>query len=287
MIKVDDYLQNLQEEGFRFYFRPNGGNAGDSLINAGCIALLSNLGIAFDLIYDPIDVLQLGDRDVLIMSGGGYLVPYWTGGSEFLMQIKSRKCRLLLMPQSILKCETILHTLSHGDAIFLRGETSYLYAQSLNLEAMVSMSDDCAFYANVSEILHYRPRWPRTVKEVARYGLIAYHCARSRIFSGVYAYRTDGEKNRSGRASLINDISLICKFGHRDINDIMTSAHWLLRLLSWYDEVATDRLHVMIGRILIEKHVDVVPNDYFKIVEVIDLSVRSYENRSSFLSFHG
>jgi exopolysaccharide biosynthesis predicted pyruvyltransferase EpsI len=270
---VRDYLRRVKFSGNAVYFRPNSGNAGDSLINVGALSILSEVGLRFKLIADSDQVNALKETESLILGGGGNLVPFWSGVAIFLDQIASRKCSIVLLPQSVLDAEVHLRKLRQCDVIFLRGRRSYDYVKSLNLAATVLLDDDCAFSVDPQTVLDHEVRGPRSLRDLARFALIGYHFLRSRVSGTIEAYRQDGEKSGPNKASLANDIARICAFGNQDISDIYLSAHWMLRVLSWYTNVYTDRLHVMISRVLLGRSVIVRPIAYSKIQEVIDHSI--------------
>lgn len=286
MTNLLDFLADLKKTTTgRFYFRPNTGNAGDSIIAMGSMRILADCGIDYTFVTSKEEIDRLTDKDVLILGGGGYLVPYWHGGAVFLNQISDRKCKLVLLPQSVLDAEEPLRLLREGDAIFLRGRNSYDYAKSLDLAAFVSMDDDCGFSADAQAVLNHRPLGPRSLRDTARYALIGYHYVRSKFTGHIDAYRVDGEKLGSARSPVIHDIARVVCFGNSDPERIATSAHWLLRVLSWYDTATTDRLHVMVSRILIKRPVQVRPISYTKIQEVIDLSIKGHKDREPYVDF--
>lgn len=286
MTTVQDCLKAVKASGARVYYRLNPGNSGDAVIAMGTLRLFAEAGLEFEIINDADEANALSESDVLIMAGGGYLVPFWHGGATFFDQIgEKRRCKLVLLPQSVLDAERQLRMLRKDDVLFLRGRQSYEYAKSLDLEATVLVDNDCAFSADGQEILAYKPPFPSSLRDVARYGLIGYHFIRSRFTGSVYAYRADAERGASTNAPVINDIGRICTFGMENLDRIRLSAHWLLRVLSWYDIAYTDRLHVMVSRLLIGRKVIVRPLVYSKIQEVLDLSIKDNERLRSLVEF--
>lgn len=276
MITVLEALDEARKTFDKIYFRSNSGNAGDSLINLGFYSLAEEMGLEYEEVSDNFPYETLGKRDLVILSGGGNLVPYWDGGSAVIRRLTQYEFPLMLMPQSIEGREDVLRLLRKQDTLFLRERYSLDYAHSLGLECCVALGDDLAFSANL-DILEAKPRGLRFIarRKPRKLLYIVYHFLRSRFVKTLPALRTDRESTITNRRKKkINDISRVAKFGtkNRDLN--ILSSYWLLKILSWYEVVETDRLHVFISCVLVGTKVVLHENAYHKIKGVYEYSVQ-------------
>lgn len=101
MSTVVEQLQRARTRHRKIYFRPNAGNAGDALINVGFYSLAARVGLPYTEIADDFDYASINREDLLILSGGETIVPYWRAGSDLLRRLTQFNFPLLLMPQSI------------------------------------------------------------------------------------------------------------------------------------------------------------------------------------------
>lgn len=271
----------------RVFFRPNPGNAGDSLINVGFYTCAERCGLEYVEITDDFDYSALGSDDLVILSGGGNIVPYWEAGSELIVELTKYDFPLLLMPQSVEGREDILRLLRSKDTLFLREAYSFEYARSLGLECAIYLDHDLAFSVDVDEVLTGFSFPPLKRKNLRKVLYILFHYFRSRYISNLKAFRTDKESRFSGRKRKINDISSLAKFGTGSRGLNYCSSYWMLKILSWYEVVETDRLHVFVACSLLGKQVVLHSNSYHKIEGVYNYSVKDSVGRAGKVDFVG
>jgi exopolysaccharide biosynthesis predicted pyruvyltransferase EpsI len=271
---VGDVFDELSTLSSPIFFRPNGGNAGDSLINLGVFTMLNERGIAYEVVTDDNNLFFLPEDAVVIFSGGGYLVPYWPYTSELIEMLSSQPYRKILLPQSVKDCDSTLLSLNERDIIFAREVVSFLYMETLKIKANLFIDHDMAFHIKLKD-LENLPGLPKFYpKNIARLLLVLYHVIRSRFASKMPALRTDGESTKINRSSIFNDVSLICKFGNTNLIENKISAYFFLKVLSGYQTIQTDRLHVAIACAIAGIKVEVYNNSYHKIRGVYDYSIR-------------
>ena len=213
MSTVVEQLQRARTRHRKIYFRPNAGNAGDALINVGFYSLAARVGLPYTEIGD-FDYASHKREDLLILSGGGTIVPYWRAGSDLLRHLTQFNFPLMLMPQSIAGRQEILSLLRPQDVLFLRESYSYDYAQSLGLQCRVLRDHDLAF-ATYPDLLNQPLSRPQlSVKHSRKMLQLAYHyLARGSPPRGL-PLRTIVNAP-PGCAKPINDISTIADFGTR------------------------------------------------------------------------
>lgn len=272
MRTVREALELARSQYERIYFRPNSGNAGDSLINVGFYSIAKCVGLEFEEVSDDFNFAALGEKDLVVLSGGGNIVPYWEGGSDLVRKLTAYSFPLLLMPQSIEGRQDVLRLLRDKDVLFLRERYSYEYACSLALNCSVELDHDLAFSVDQS-MLNKSGRVRLNTKNIRKMIHIFYHFIRSRFSGNLKALRTDRESVIEGKKRKINDISRLAKFGTRNRDLNLLSSYWLLKILSWYKQVETDRLHVFVGCVLVGTKVELRENAYYKIRGVYNLSV--------------
>lgn len=285
MSTVVEQLQRARTRHRKIYFRPNAGNAGDALINVGFYSLAARVGLPYTEIGDDFDYASINREDLLILSGGGTIVPYWRAGSDLLRRLTQFNFPLMLMPQSIAGRQEILSLLRPQDVLFLRESYSYDYAQSLGLQCRVLRDHDLAFATDPDLLNQPLSRPQLSVKHSRKMLQLAYHYLRSRLTSSLVALRTDRESRLPGCAKPINDISTIARFGTRTRALNLFSARWLLKALSWYKVVETDRLHVCLGCLLVGTQVVLRENAYHKIRGVFEYSIRPHPTYAPLVSF--
>lgn len=277
MQTVFDTLVAAKKRYERVYFRPNSGNAGDALINVGFYSIAQKICLEYEEISDDFPYEELSERDLVVLSGGGNIVSYWSAGSALVQRLTQYKFPLLLMPQSIEGREDILGLLRERDVLFLREKYSFEYACALGLKCRLALDSDLAFFVDRTLFGTACRALPAlSIRNVRKMAYVFWHRLRSKATGRLVALRTDRESVTLGRKRKFNDISLVAKFGTRDRELNMLSAYWLLKVLSWYDVVETDRLHVFVGCVLVGTKVILHENAYYKIKGVYEYSVRAH-----------
>ena len=196
------------------YFLPNSGNAGDALINTGFYVAAQEAALDYEEISADFSFHKISENDLLILSGGGGIVPYWDGASKNLQKLTRYNFPLLLMPQSVSGRSETLSLLRPMDKLFLRERYSYNYAQSLNLQCKILLDHDLAFFNSAKSLINTRTGLAKTsIKNTRNYLRISFHYLRSFFTSSLPAFRTDIESLHNEKHSKLYDVSLITKFG--------------------------------------------------------------------------
>lgn len=283
-VSVIDFLSGLTGNYNKIYFRPNSGNAGDSLINFGFYSAARKSGLNYQEILNDSELDKISSDDILILSGGGNLVPYWDAGSDLVRRLVKYDFPIALMPQSVVGRDDVLRLLRSKDTLFLREEISYEYALGLKLECQVLFDHDLAFHADL-EFLNGFPLPVFSLKNFRKISYIAYHYLRSRIRPGLQVFRSDRESRLDLKKKRINDLSQVARFGTLGFDLNVCSAYWFLKVISWYDSIETDRLHVFIGGVLLGKKVILHENSYHKIRGVYKSSIADNDAFKNLVSF--
>lgn len=280
-MNVESLLEGYLKEKVSIKYFPNRGNAGDSLINVGFYGLADRMGLKYEVIgYDCEDL----DGEVLIVAGGGALVKEQckeNGLINFLMKAVKRTKRIVILPQSINSVDEFLSILRPQDIVFCRELYSYQYCISLGLVCSVFMDDDMAFRVVVNDVLNYSGGGADGgLKNFARHVIFFSHFFSSKIRSYIFAFRCDKERNLDlkVRRRIWNDFSAVARFSSGGVRESYYSAAKLLKLVNLYDEIHTDRLHVVIAASLLKKKVYAYEGSYYKVRGVVDKSLSKESN---------
>lgn len=284
MSKILDFFERLSDyKDGTIYYYPNNGNAGDALINMGFYSLVKKYNIKFNIIgVHNIDSVK--DNDIILVAGGGCLVPEWESTPNFVRKINNLNLniKLVVLPHSIREVDDIISKLPKGTIVFCREKYSYNYVLEKSNADEIYLSDDMAFYADLNliknEVNEFSP--PLTHKNVIRKFLILFHLVRSKSRKKISAMRTDKESSSHVKVKrvLINDFSLVASFGAGLYSESLYTSNSFLKLIDLYDEIYTDRLHVAIGACLLRKKVVVYNNGYYKCKGVYEQSMKQLPN---------
>jgi len=282
-VNLEKYLAALPDGPL--YFQPNGGNAGDSMIAHATFLLLKERKIKYhlcgDSAFDPVG-------KIIIQGGGGSLVPYYRHSRDFIREVHSRAKKLIIFPHTVHGHEDLLKELGENVDIFCREEISYAHVRK-HSKANVMLSDDLAFRVNPREILAEKPT--TFMKNLVRklYYLLSgdrrrmsipscrtmlrndalelHQRTRSLFGRGrrtLYAFRKDREKTHLPVPPGNLDISRMFAYGTQSEQVASYATYRMMRFLSLFDEIRTNRLHVGIGGALLGKSVKLHPNRDYK-----------------------
>ncbi|WP_150539264.1 polysaccharide pyruvyl transferase family protein [Actinobacillus vicugnae] len=274
------------QQGNIFYY-PNGGNAGDALIDMGFYTLAEQFKLSFSLISQD-KINQLKNDDIVLIGGGGCLVPEWDSTPNFIRSLINSKIKikLIILPHSIRGIDELISNLPEDSIIFCREKYSFEYCQQTSNAKEVYLADDMAFCINPMQILTSTPHFKikLTSKNIIRKILINFHRLRALFTSKINAMRTDKESNQNlaVKRSLANDLSLVASFGTDSYQASLYSAKQFLQLINLYEEVCTDRLHVAVGAYLLNKKLSIYNNGYYKCKGVYEQSM-SHSNNVTFI----
>ncbi|EFX90875.1 hypothetical protein HMPREF0027_2036 [Actinobacillus ureae ATCC 25976] len=118
------------QQGNIFYY-PNGGNAGDALIYMGFYTLAQQFNLKFSLISQD-KISQLKDNDIVLIGGGGCLVPEWNSTPNFLKALINLNLKLIILPHSIRGIDELISNLPEDSIIFCREKYSYKFNENFD-----------------------------------------------------------------------------------------------------------------------------------------------------------
>ena len=227
------------------YF-PNPGNAGDSLIAAATLEAFARNGV--DATAIGLDAVV--DGRVVVLGGGGNLIPLYHQIAEAIDRFAGRARRLVLLPHTIRGNEAAIRRLDAASTIFCRDAPSAGHVRTVRPDLDVRLSHDMAFHIDAGKFLadaaltaRAAPLWRAALTQ---HGIDE---TRLRDPSGVNLCRLDAESRfRPPRSDM--DISHAFTFGTGPA-EARLGAWCFLKTISVARLIVTDRLHVAIGAALL------------------------------------
>lgn len=219
-----------------------GGNMGDQLIYVGLRELLSEYDIKFNEFLRGQEI----SGDTLFFAGCGGYCRFWHDGIPGVQMYLGAFNRIFILPSTFDKdykpTRDFLRKLPEDCEVYCRERTSYEFAADI-LGDRAHLSKDTAFYI----------RWENFIRQ--GHGVL-------------HAFRDDKESARRVNIPKDNiDISVEVK----DCDD-------MLRKISLYNEVHTDRAHVAISASMLQKKTVVYDCGYSKLKAIYDYSLAGLPN---------
>jgi exopolysaccharide biosynthesis predicted pyruvyltransferase EpsI len=247
IVNIRDYLKTRLSNNFLYF--PNPGNAGDSLIGCATIQLFEELNLNYVLCNQ---LLRCNGK-TLVYGGGGNLVPLYPYCKRFLEENKDNNNDIIILPQTIVGHEDLLQSLGKNVTIIARELKSYHHLlQHMQHKENIFIADDLALHINI-KLLHIHPK----------------------IGKGTLnAFRLDKESTCTSIPEDNVDVSNKFSLGTSDMNIMTNVSIQFLSFINEYEIVHTDRLHVAIACVLLNKHVFIYDNSYSKCKMVYNYSLK-------------
>ncbi len=234
----------------------NYGNAGDSLITLGAHQLFKKNNIKYGLMDLGKDVVH---NKVIFYGGGGNLVNYYYDCRGFLERNMNNNNKIIILPHTVNAHEDIIKKFNKDIVVFCREKISYEFVyQHIPHKENVYLSKDMAFYVDLTK---YQNSGNGTLN----------------------CFRLDAEKTNisipTDNIDLSADQSILQGYWHMiDPIKVEQIADRLLKRISEYKNVNTNRLHIGLMATLLGKDVRLHPNSYWKNEAIYDYSLKSYPN---------
>lgn len=259
--------------GRRIVFIPNPGNLGDALICAATVQSFEQFGIA----YSVFSSLSAHCADfVYVYGGGGNLVPYYDQCAGVLRDLSSLKAEVIVLPHS---CHgdvaaEVISSFGGNLSVWARERASYGFLSSLPGSCNRGIWHDLALELRLSD---RRLRFFQVFNNLSR---LAGAGVRE-----LFAFRGDCESvgglcnDFGGNVDLpdvlgkISSVDMGVGLSSLDVNSLFCSVSWFLAYIDLFKVVRTDRLHVSIGALLLNKNVFLYDNSYGKCRAVYDYSL--------------
>lgn len=252
--EVDLYTFLLNYKNKHIIYIPNPGNAGDALIAHSTFTLFDKMNINYDI---GLHTTKYKDK-ILFYGGGGNLVGVYKDCEMFLKN-NMHDNKIVLLPHTIKDVDSLIKNFGDNVIVLCRERKSFDYVSKLiKNKSNVFISKDLALYIKVDE----------NFKNKKSHGIL--NC-----------FRKDVEKTNKilpdDNIDLSNELYIINnqKSYKKNVENI---SHSIFDYLSNYDTINTNRLHMAIAGSLLNKNVNMYPNNYFKNTSVYTYSLKNFRN---------
>jgi exopolysaccharide biosynthesis predicted pyruvyltransferase EpsI len=260
-------------------FIPNPGNAGDAFIAHATYQLFDEI----NLTYDIGTLSNVYPNRVIILGGGGNLVGLYRNMAQFLENNLGTFEQLIILPHTIRAHEHLISRLNSNCFVFCREVPSYDFVKLHATQANVFIDDDLALSC---DLLKTRNQMGNFVSELS--GSLLLRDAKRFLRAGVHlakswrnrrllnCMRADVERTNVAMPSL--NIDLPQAFAGDDMSpaSALHSMFFLMKFISFFETVCTNRLHVSVMAAMLGKTVRFSNNSYGK---NFDIFVHSIQER--------
>lgn len=269
-MKLHDVL--TEYSGQSVFYIANPGNGGDALIAAGAFKAFSKYNITLEKIISDTDSFDPTNK-VIFYAGGGNLIDEYTASANFFEKSHFLAKRLILLPHTIKGHEALLKKFKSNVLLFARENKSFEFLQSLNLACDVAIDHDLALDLEPSYFSRYET--DNTKKMYSKIFIKKLFGILSPI-SELNAFRRDVEKTRKKIPFDNLDVSQVVNYDPMmsNIKLINEAVADIFSLISRFDTVNTNRLHIAIAAGLLGKKVNFFPNSYWKNEALYEYSIQ-------------
>lgn len=269
-----------------FLYRPNPGNAGDSLIAAGTIQFFEEEGLDWEF-FSPDKFKQ---NKNLVFGGGGAFVPLYPNVREFIETHIQQLESFTLLPHTIDGNEDLLGKLDDRFTLFAREKVSAAHLEAHLTQARFMISHDMA--------LSLRPHNSGTPEKLPLFlpgqslrRQLSWQLHRKRLerarpdATGVQLFmRTDQEARNNSQPATDSIVDLSDLLGGKaDTKEqIQGTSKIFLSMINQQKSILTDRLHVAIGAGLCKVPCRLEPGSYYKNQAIFEHSISKFFPSVSF-----
>jgi exopolysaccharide biosynthesis predicted pyruvyltransferase EpsI len=294
MLTTEEYFKKYNNE--EFYFHPNPGNGGDSLIAIGTYHFFNKLNIKYTSFsgrsFNP-------EEKSIIYSGGGNLGKMTNYSVLFLNKIHNKAKKIIILPHTIKEIDPLLKSFRDNVYIFCREQVSYDYVRSVNPDINLYLDHDMAFHTDISllsermtdkKLVYYSFQFIFNKLKLLNTNIIGkdyliklfkYHDVIDNILqemkgeTTLNCFRLDGEKTSVDIPDNNYDISEIMAISTIDEYICSYIVSNLFYLLKKFELIRTNRLHIAISCALLGLKVEFYPNNYFKCEAIYRYSIEN------------
>ena len=247
-----------------FQYIVNPGNLGDCLIETATYQFFERHGLMASITSDK-------DCENIVYGGGGpWVENLYPEACLPALSLFEKAKKIVILPSSVFNCSMLADSLDSRYVVFCRERKTYDYLKKINSGAVLYLDYDMAlrmdrsvfdftFLSNDFYVKRVCSIW-ENIKEM---GNIAYF------------FREDVEKHYDMRT----DFDLSAAFTpNMTLNESRFATALMLSVVDMFDVIVTDRLHVGIAAILLNKEVYLFDNTYGKISAVYEHSFLNLEN---------
>lgn len=259
---------------------PNPGNAGDALIACATLQRLKE----YEIKYTLGNVTTTYENEIILYGGGGNLVEPYPNAINFIELNQQIAEKIIVLPHTILSYEQRLSKIPNL-TLFCREYESFQYCRNIKPQG-VFYADDMAFTLDIQKLDLYdfnskinrffqeKNFTVRALKRIIR--KLKYKSRNWRTPETLNAFRLDVEK--TNKVIPPNNIDVSQVFSPLALSSeycIIDSTSSMLAFIDNFKIVNTNRLHVAISALLLNKQVNFYDNSYGKNYFVYKASIEN------------
>ena len=272
-------------------FCPVSGNLGDIVIATSEFQYLDSANINYTVCNLDEYIFAKSSFD-LIYGGGDWTELYKNNYPNILNLFSNKNLnKCVILPSSFNDCGDLLDILDERFIVFCRDKYSYNYCKLHNTKAQFYLADDMVMYVDVNDL--YRSHcdegeevfftlnadlerlYIQYYSVYLQYRRLKLYAENERV---AYCFRKNKESViQASSYPSIEPLGFIWECG-RDVafDNILTKA--FLSIIDLYDVVITDRLHVALCAMKLEKQVYLLDNNFGQISSVYEYSFQKFNN---------
>lgn len=276
---LEKYL--TQFTGQTVVYCPNPGNAGDGIIANATYQLFDKLGVQYEYVPPDVSTQRTADR-VVVYGGGGNLVHPYPNARDFIAKHHPGASRVVVLPHTIRSYPELFEGMSGKVDLFCRDLPSYAFMSGLKTQANVYLSDDVALHTSVGQTLGYlathAPEYRDKVmfsRRAKRHIRKLSHSVRNAGHPKVLnVFREDVERTAVEIPFSNVDLSqTLCGLDMSPFHARETASAFFA-FIQRHEVVRTNRLHVCIASLLLDKEVHFYDNSYGKNMSIYTFSLK-------------
>ena len=240
-VKITPFVQKWAKCSEPVYYIPNPGNAGDAAIATATVQFFHRINVP--LVHIRAENIPSGA--VVVIAGGGNLVPYYTD---------IRKILLACLARNVKKCLLLPHTVRGHADVLARLDTRFTIRSTKTWRHKLSLLRDSHWLKNLL-------RWRRATARI-----------RPDSHGTLRIFRHDGESAHPDRAK--RKFDLMRFNGIREYSPATDQITMdVIKCINRAERVITDRLHVSLVAAMLGKKVCLLENSYGKVSDVWELEM--------------
>lgn len=248
----------------KFQYVVNPGNLGDCLIEVATYQFFERYGLMDSITDDK------SCEHIVYAGGAPWVENLYPEACLPALSLFEKARKIVLLPCSVFNCPMLTDALDSRYVVFCRERKTYEYLKGLKTGAELYLDFDMALrmdrsifdFTFLSNDLYLEGAL-KVQRKIAHIGKVAYF------------FREDAEKYYN----VETDLDLSAAFSPKmTIDGCKFAVALMLSVVDQFDIVVTDRLHVGIAAILMNKTVYLFDNSYGKISSVYEHSFRGMSN---------
>lgn len=281
---LEEYL--LQFRGKSIVYCPNPGNAGDGIIANATYQLFDKLNIQYAYV-SPDASVQATANKIVVYGGGGNLVHPYPNARDFITKHHPGAAKLIVLPHTVRAYPELFEAMSNNVDVFCRDVPSFEFMSNVKTGANVYLSHDVALSTDVDATLRFLslraaefsrqvPRARRLKRSIRRLSHSIRNMHHPKVLN---VFREDVEK--TAMAIPFSNVDLSQTLCGKDMSPFHARemASVLFGFVHRHDVVNTNRLHVCIASLLLNKEVHFYDNSYGKNMSIFQCSLKDRFDR--------